>query len=66
MPNYFALTNYNVIDLGDFISNTEAEDYAMQQFNLNPDSHAFLVLTSEELKQLVIIANKRLDEEDTH
>ena len=65
MPNYFAITKYTVIDLGFFISNMEAEDYAMTEFNLNSDSNAWLVLTSEELKQLIEEASKRLEETNT-
>ena len=65
MPNYFVITDKDVIDLGFFISNSEAEDCAIEKLNLITDSHAWLVLTSQELKQLIEKSIKCLKETDT-
>lgn len=60
MPNYFAVTDNQVWDLGFFVSNKEAEDYAINQFNLHQAPRGYLVVNTNELKELVRLSNKRL------
>ena len=58
MLDYYLVTNTFVKSLGNFISNTEAEDSAMEKFNLSPESNAWLVLSVQELRKIVADADQ--------
>lgn len=66
MPNYFALTDICVWDLGFFVSNGEAEEYAINQFNLHQAPRGYIVVNTNELKNLVKLSQKRLDVENIY
>lgn len=64
MPNYFLVTEVQVLSLGFFVSNGEAEDYAMQKFNIDQDRVGYIVVNDKGLKNLSRISEKLLDEKN--
>jgi hypothetical protein len=61
--NYYALTSNMVWDLGVQLSPGNAEYYAVDQFNIHHAPGGFLILNSNELKEVVRLSNKRLEAE---
>ena len=61
--NYYALTSNMVWDLGTQLSPGNAEYYAVDQFNIHHAPGGFLILNSNELKEVVRLSNKRLEAE---
>jgi hypothetical protein len=52
-----------VWDLGFQSNHKNANDYAVDQFNIYHAPNGYLILHANELKELVRLANKRLDVE---
>ena len=63
MPNFFAVTHNQVWDLGFKSNHKNANDYAIDQFNIYHAPNGYLILHTNELKELVRFANKRLEVE---
>jgi hypothetical protein len=61
--NYYALTNNMVWDLDQRASAKDAEDYAIDQFNIHQAPGGYLILNRAELEGLIRLSNKRLEAE---
>jgi hypothetical protein len=61
--NYYALTNNFVWDLDQRASAKDAENYAVDQFNIHQAPRGYLILNRAELEELIRLGNKRLEAE---
>ena len=61
--NYYALTNNMVWDLDQRASAKDAENYAINQFNIHQAPHGYLIANKAELEELIRLGNKRLEAE---
>jgi len=61
--NYYALTSNMVWDLGQKASAKDAEDYAVNQFNIHQARAGYLIVNRAELKEIVRSGLKRLEAE---
>ena len=61
--NYYALTHNMVWDLGTQLSPGNAEHYAVDQFNIHQAPGGYLILNSNELRELIRLGSKRLEAE---
>jgi hypothetical protein len=61
--NYYAVTSNMVWDLGNRASLHDADHYAVDQFNIHHAPAGYLIVNSNELKELVRLSNKRLEAE---
>ena len=61
--NYYALTNNMVWDLDQRASREDAEDYAIDQFNIHQARDGYLIVNRAELKEIVRSGLKRLEAE---
>jgi hypothetical protein len=59
--NYYALTSNMVWDLGQKASAKDAEDYAIDQFNIHQAPFGYLILNEAELRELIRLGSKRLE-----
>lgn len=66
MPNYFAVTDNQVWDLGFKKDHNDAKEYAVDQFNIHQAPRGYLIVNTNELKELVRLANKRLEIESVY
>ena len=60
---YYAITSNQVWDLGDQFSLPNADQYAINQFNIHQAPGGYLILNSNELKELIRLGSKRLEAE---
>jgi hypothetical protein len=61
--NYYALTNNMVWDLDQRASAKDAENYAINQFNIHQARDGYLIVNRDELKEIVRSGLKRLEAE---
>ncbi len=61
--NYYAVTSNMVWDLDQRASREGAQDYAVDQFNIHQAPGGYLILNSNELKELIRLGSKRLEAE---
>jgi len=61
--NYYALTSNMVWDLGQKASAKDAENYAINQFNIHQAPRGYLILNRAELEEVIRLGNKRLEAE---
>jgi hypothetical protein len=61
--NYYALTNNMVWDLDQRASAKDAENYAINQFNIHQARDGYLIVNRAELKDLLRMGLKRLEAE---
>ena len=61
--NYYALTNNMVWDLDQRTSAKDAENYAINQFNIHQARDGYLIVNRAELKEIVRLGLKRLEAE---
>jgi hypothetical protein len=61
--NYYALTNNMVWDLDQRASAKDAENYAINQFNIHQARDGYLIVNRAELKEIVRLGLKRLEAE---
>jgi hypothetical protein len=61
--NYYALTNNFVWDLDQRASAKDAENYAINQFNIHQARDGYLIVNRAELKEIVRSGLKRLEAE---
>ena len=61
--NYYAITESMVWDLDQRASREDAQDYAVDQFNIHQAPGGFLILNRAELEELIRLGNKRLEAE---
>ncbi len=59
--NYYALTNNMVWDLDQRASAKDAENYAINQFNIHQARDGYLIVNRAELKEIVRSGLKRLE-----
>ena len=61
--NYYAITESMVWDLGQRASREDAQDYAVDQFNIHQAPFGYLILNEAELRELIRLGSKRLEAE---
>jgi hypothetical protein len=61
--NYYALTSNMVWDLDQRASREDAQDYAVDQFNIHQAPRGYLILNRAELEEVIRLGNKRLEAE---
>jgi beta-xylosidase len=59
--NYYALTSNMVWDLDQRASAKDAENYAINQFNIHQARDGYLIVNRAELKEIVRSGLKRLE-----
>ena len=59
--NYYAITHNMVWDLDQRASREDAQDYAVDQFNIHQAPGGFLILNEAELRELIRLGSKRLE-----
>lgn len=60
---YYAITSNYVWDLGDQFSLPNADQYAINQFNIHQAPGGYLIVNRAELKEIVRSGLKRLEAE---
>jgi len=61
--NYYAITHNQVWDLDQRASREDAQDYAVDQFNIHQAPFGYLILNRAELEEVIRLSNKRLEAE---
>jgi hypothetical protein len=59
--NYYAITESMVWDLDQRASREDAQDYAVDQFNIHQAPFGYLILNEAELRELIRLGSKRLE-----